>query len=137
MRSIDSIVVHCTDSPDDKDVGAREIDLWHKAQGWKCIGYHYVVRRDGRIENGRHESEVGSHAKGFNKYSLGVVWVGRDEQTKPQRESLLRVVTNLMRKHKVGINRVFGHCEINPGKSCPNISMSDFRDELVLRGGTR
>lgn len=66
MRKIDRIVIHCSASPDNRDIGAEEIRQWHKSQGWKDIGYHWVIRRDGTIEQGRKEFDIGSHVKGFN-----------------------------------------------------------------------
>ena len=53
------IVVHHTLSG---DVSANEIDRWHKARGWKGIGYHYVIRENGDIEPGRPLTMAGAHA---------------------------------------------------------------------------
>ena len=39
------IVVHCSAVKPDQTSSAKQIDGWHKALGWKGIGYHYVVRR--------------------------------------------------------------------------------------------
>lgn len=130
MRVLDAIVVHCTDSPDDRDIGAVEINDWHTHQGWKGIGYHYVVRRSGKVEMGRPLALVGSHAKGYNAHSIGVVWVGRKNPAAEQTIALVDLVRELMAKHKIGINRIFGHCELNPGKTCPNLDMSKFREAL-------
>jgi len=44
------IVVHCSDTPDDRDVKAAEIHAWHVGQGWHGIGYHAVVERSGFVE---------------------------------------------------------------------------------------
>ena len=50
-RSItDQIVIHHTGNPTDDDLSAAEIDASHKGQGWSCIGYHYVIRKDGTVE---------------------------------------------------------------------------------------
>lgn len=43
MRKINLIVVHCTATPEGRDVTVADIDRMHRAKGWKCIGYHYVV----------------------------------------------------------------------------------------------
>lgn len=48
----------------------------HRKQGWRCIGYHYVIRRDGRVELGRPENEPGAHVQGYNSRSLGICMVG-------------------------------------------------------------
>lgn len=75
----------------------------HRARGWDGIGYHYVIRRDGRIEPGRPIMDVGAHVKGVNRESVGVVWVGGiDEDGKPvdnrtpiQCDVLARLTTGL------------------------------------------
>lgn len=79
-EEIKYLVVHHTDSA---DVPAEVIDGWHKANGWAGIGYHKVIRADGSIEDGRPVTKRGSHCKGLNHYSLGVVLTGRFNRTKP------------------------------------------------------
>lgn len=84
MRSLDEIIVHCSATKAGRNVGAKEIDRWHKARGFKCIGYHFVVKLDGTIEAGRSISEIGAHCKGKNSHSIGIVYVGGiDENGKP------------------------------------------------------
>ena len=55
---------------------AAEIDRWHRERGWLKIGYHFVIKRDGTIEEGRHVDEVGAHAKGHNSTSVSVCMIG-------------------------------------------------------------
>ena len=43
MKAIDSIIIHCSATPAGKDFRANDIDRMHKAQGWKGIGYNYVI----------------------------------------------------------------------------------------------
>lgn len=76
MTRIDYIVVHCSDTPADREVGAADIRLWHRQQGWRDIGYHYVIRRDGVLETGRPEDQAGAHAKQMNKNSIGICLAG-------------------------------------------------------------
>ena len=38
------------------EVTVAEITLWHKARGFRTIGYHYVVGLDGEVHAGRDES---------------------------------------------------------------------------------
>lgn len=84
MRRIDEIVVHCTATKAGRNIDAMEIDRWHKARGFKKIGYHFVVKLDGTIEAGRSISEIGAHCKGNNYDTVGVVYVGGlDENGKP------------------------------------------------------
>lgn len=137
MRQIKKIVVHCTDSADSIDVGFREINEWHRQRGWLSpsgisCGYHYIIRRNGTLERGRPDSEVGSHAQGHNSNSLGIVWVGQKQMDPRQEATLLPVIRGLMNQYNVAIDNVVGHYELNGGKTCPNIDMNWLRAELLF-----
>ena len=71
MRRIDKIIVHCTATPEGRDVSVKEIDLWHRQRGFKGVGYHYVIGRDGTVDVGRPISEIGAHCSGYNSHSVG------------------------------------------------------------------
>ena len=62
--TIDKIIVHCSATPEGRDIDAAKIDEWHKKRGWKMIGYHFVVKLDGIIELGRPLDMQGAHTKG-------------------------------------------------------------------------
>lgn len=72
------LTVHCSATRPSQDWGAAEVDRMHRAQGWLCIGYHFVIRRDGTIERGRPQGAVGSHCKdgGRNNTHLSVCLIG-------------------------------------------------------------
>ena len=53
MRNIDSIIVHCSATKAGQDFTATDIDRWHRERGFNGIGYHYVIRLDGKLEKGR------------------------------------------------------------------------------------
>ena len=53
MRKIDKILVHCAATPEGKDFTVEDIDKWHKARGFKKIGYHFVIYNDGSVHEGR------------------------------------------------------------------------------------
>jgi len=77
-RDITEVVVHWSATFLDQDIGAEEIHKWHTQRGFSGIGYHYVIRRDGRIQRGRPIDKRGSHAKAnsHNLFSIGVCFVG-------------------------------------------------------------
>ena len=64
-RTYETIILHCGATPPSMDIGAHVIDKWHRARGWAQCGYHYVIRRNGKIDRGRHISIRGAHAKGY------------------------------------------------------------------------
>lgn len=144
---IDSIIIHCSDSPDDMDVRFEQINKWHKERGFKTdrpglhCGYHWIVCRDGVIEMGRDENMVGAHTEGWNERALGICWAGRSKLDVEQRESLLILTLHKIVTYGLDILDVYGHFECNPGlKTCPNFhlpgtyeSMNQFRKELKRR----
>lgn len=126
MRRIDKIIVHCSATPEGKEYHASDIDRWHRARGWKCIGYHYVIDLDGKIEKGRPDSQVGAHCAGLNSYSIGVCYIGGlsvngktalDTRTKAQKESLLKLLKDLKAKYPKA--RIYGHRDF-AAKACPS-----------------
>ncbi|HOW51763.1 MAG TPA: N-acetylmuramoyl-L-alanine amidase [bacterium] len=145
---INNLVIHCSDS----NWGCvREIRKWHMGQGWRDIGYHFVVLNgmvmtdfvlaaaDGAIEAGRildgdnviEDNEVGAHALGYNFNSVGICLIGKTRFTEAQLHSLLRLCVELCRRYGIEPSAVVGHCETESGKAegktCPNIRMAVLR----------
>ena len=73
---VKNIIIHCTATTRGRDVTAADVDRWHRARGFRSIGYHYLIRLDGTIEPGRSENEIGAHTLGQNATSIGVCYVG-------------------------------------------------------------
>ena len=131
LRTIRKVIVHVTDSPDSKDFNMHDISRWHKEMnfpqsktGLYC-GYHWVIRRNGNVENARFEYEAGAHCRGHNSDSIGIAWVGRDDMTKEQSLSLVKLLAEVCSRYGLEPKQVFGHRELNPGKTCPNIKEMD------------
>jgi N-acetylmuramoyl-L-alanine amidase len=123
------------------DIGAKEITKWHKALGWVTIGYHYVIRRNGKLETGRAENLVGSHVKDFNAVSIGVCLVGgveQDDYTKPENNftaeqfATLKALLGLMRV-KYPKAKIQGHRDFpNVAKDCPSFDVAAWLKENGL-----
>ena len=60
------IVIHCSQTRPSQNIGAKEIDRWHRERGWLKIGYGKVIKRDGTVEQGRGDDEIQAHVKGYN-----------------------------------------------------------------------
>jgi N-acetylmuramoyl-L-alanine amidase len=125
MRTIDKVIVHCSATREGVDIDASEIRRWHvEGNGWRDIGYHYVVKLDGSIEFGRDLNDIGSHCKGQNTGSIGVCYVGgldsegnhSDTRTTEQVETLYLLMAVLVRMFP-GVS-IYGHRDFS-SKSCP------------------
>jgi hypothetical protein len=120
------IAVHCAATKASQDIGATEIDRWHRAKGWIMIGYHFVIKRDGTVEKGRALDMPGAHVNGFNSVSLGICLVGgldaagksENNFTKAQLAALTKLLATLARQFPAA--SVQGHRDF-PGvkKDCP------------------
>jgi N-acetylmuramoyl-L-alanine amidase len=122
---VDKIIVHCAATPEGRDVTAAEIKRWHMERGFRTIGYHYVIRLDGRVEKGRPEDEIGAHCLGENAHSIGICYVGgidrdtlkpKDTRTEQQKIALRQLVEELKRRYPGAT--VHGHNEF-ANKACP------------------
>ncbi len=121
-EDIELLIVHCSATPDTKDIGASEIHKMHLNFGWDGIGYHKVIRRDGQVENGRPEFWVGAHVKGINNKSLGVCLIGDRKFTKNQFLSLKIVLKDWRKKYPLA--SILGHCNsTKTDKTCPNFNV--------------
>lgn len=135
MRNINKIIVHCTATPEGRDVSVDTIRKWHvEDNGWSDIGYHWVIALSGAIEKGRPESKSGAHAKGHNDNSIGVVYVGgcdknmnpKDTRTVAQKETLRCLLEDLKERYPQA--QIIGHRDVS-SKACPSFdAKSEYSD---------
>ena len=137
MRTITLIVVHCSAVRPDQTSSAAQIDSWHrKERDWKLgIGYHYVVRRDGTIEPGRPEEQIGAHCLHHNAHSIGVCYEGgldirgqpADTRTAEQKQAMRQLLEELHGRYPRAL--IVGHHDLDPGKDCPCFDAArEYRD---------
>lgn len=113
------IVIHASATPPTQDIGAAELDRRHRAQGWLGIGFHWVIRRDGKVEPGRREASVGAHDPALNATSIGVCMVGgvakdgtsEDNFTEAQHASLQLLLDEIDERYPGAVAQ--------PGKNFP------------------
>lgn len=123
----DHIVIHCSATRAIQDIGASDIRKWHMAKGWRDIGYHFVIRRNGKVEKGRALDAIGSHVAGHNANSVGVCLVGglnndtyapEANYTAAQWAALKVLVADLLKKFPNA--KVLGHRDFaGVKKACP------------------
>ena len=136
MRKISLIVIHCSAVRPDQSSSAVQIDMWHRQRGFHLgIGYHYVIRRNGEIEEGRPEYMVGAHCVNHNSHSIGVCYEGgldirgqpADTRTEEQRKAMRQLLEELHGRYPRAL--IVGHHDLNPYKDCPCIK--DVAHEYV------
>lgn len=115
-KSTQRIILHHAAA---KTCSAEDIHRWHLNKGWSGAGYHFLVRKDGKIYRLRPEDKVGAHAYGSNYNSIGVCFEGDymvenmpEEETKAGQELVAYL------KKKYGISEVEVHKRVN-ATSCP------------------
>lgn len=124
MRYIDSIIVHCSDTPNNRDVTVEEIRGWHvKGNGWDDIGYHFIIYRNGDLMTGRPVRIAGAHCYGYNSNSIGICLIGRDKFTKAQFNAL-RNLDRVLQGVFGDLSR-YGHRDLNKYKTCPNFDVKE------------
>lgn len=131
MRTINKLVIHCSDSPYIAHDDIRVIKKWHvEERGWSDVGYHIFIRMNGDIQLGRPFNITGAHAKGHNHDSIGICLAGRDEFSVDQLNSLERLLKDLLFCFNLKANNIYGHYELDSKKTCPNIYMNGLREKL-------
>ena len=130
-QKTDHIVIHCADTPDDRDVDMATIKKWHvEERGWSDIGYHFVIRRNGLVEAGRDIKLSGAHARAVNGTSVGVCMVGRSDFDPRQFESLRDTIQMLLKLYPD--SKVIGHCDVEPKKpNCPGFDVVKWFNEAI------
>lgn len=129
MRKIDKIFIHCSATPEGRDIKMETIKSWHvKGRGWRDIGYHFVIELDGTLKVGRPMEQMGAGVKGHNANSIHVCYVGgidknkkaKDTRTEEQRETMNTMIGRLVEQYPDA--SVHGHNEF-ANKACPSFDV--------------
>ena len=137
-RLINEIYVHCSATPPKMNIGAKWIRKLHKGKGWSDIGYHYVIKRDGKLELGRDVDRIGAHVRGYNSNSIGVCLIGgvddyneaEDNYTDSQWRTLNWLLTMLKQMYNA---EILGHNQ-RANKACPCFDVPDELANGRLKG---
>ena len=108
-------------------------DLHMRDKGWAGVGYHFIIRLDGTIEEGRPEWAMGAHDGGENANSLGILVVGdfRAQYPRPQQVlSLIRLYADLCQRYSwPALERLEGHRDNEPPEpptECPGQNLYEI-----------
>jgi len=132
------IILHCAATRPDWRAGetlaqkVHEIRRWHVVdRGWKDIGYHYVIDRDGEIAQGRAETTIGAHTAGHNRGTIGICLLGgfgssetdqfSDHFTPAQDQAVRDLISDI--QSRTLIKKISGHNEY-AAKACPGFNVT-------------
>ena len=117
------------------------VHQWHRNKGWAGIGYHFYVRKNGKVYRGRPEDWVGAHTSGHNATKLGICAEGNFEKEKmpeAQMNAIIELLDYL--RGKYGNLKVYGHRDLDstacPGKNYPFNGIVNGKVNEVKGGNT-
>lgn len=151
MAKLQYLVIHCTDTPEGREVSAADIRRWHTSpapagRGWKQVGYTDLFHLDGRVERlvANNEDanvdpwEITNGAKGYNSISRHIVYAGgcdaamkpKDTRTEAQKAALRKYVLDF-HAHYPAV-KIVGHSQL-AAKACPSFDVAAWLLEIGIK----
>jgi N-acetyl-anhydromuramyl-L-alanine amidase AmpD len=127
-RPIQKVFIHCSASDNPGHDNIATIKKWHLERGFTDVGYHFFIRKSGKIEGGRPLNQIPAAQKDNNSGSIAICLYGleKDKFTDEQFDALNALCDEIK---SVYPNITFhGHCELSD-KACP---VFDYRQVLGL-----
>ena len=133
MRKINLIVIHCTATRVTRDFPVEALEACHKARGFRTIGYHYYITKDGVIYPCRPEEMPGAHAKHYNAHSIGICYEGgldangnpADTRTPAQKQAMVKLLQSLCTDYPEA--EIIGHRDLPwVKKACPCFDVKNW-----------
>lgn len=154
MARMKYLVIHCTATPEGREVTAADIRHWHTdpvakgGRGWKQVGYTDLFHLDGtreRLVDNNEDAEVDpwevtNGAAGYNSVSRHIVYAGgcsedgksaKDTRTEAQKTALTQYVREFYERFPQV--RIVGHRELNPKKACPSFDVQAWLRSIGIR----
>jgi N-acetylmuramoyl-L-alanine amidase len=130
-------IIHCSATPEGRDVDIEDIRQWHLNRGWRDVGYHFVIKLDGTIQEGRALFTQGAHARGYNSPSnVGICYVGgldkdknpKDTRTEAQKDAMLDLLSDLKRENPEMY--IMGHRDTGAPRACPCFEAKELNEQV-------
>ena len=155
MARVKYLALHCTATPEGREVSSKEIRHWHTdpvkkgGRGWKQVGYTDLFHLDGTVERlvkNNEDAEVDpwevtNGAAGYNSVSRHVVYAGglakdgktaKDTRTAAQLKAMTDYVRNFHERFPQ--IKIVGHRDL-PGvtKACPSFDVKAWLESIGIR----
>lgn len=146
------LVLHCTATPEGRQVTSDTIRSWHTdpvskgGRGWKQVGYSKMVHLNGRMEtlvpynddDNVDAWEITNGATGINAQSMHIVYVGgtdragnaKDTRTDLQLEAMTNFVRAFVDRHPRIL--VAGHNQFAK-KACPSFDVPEWLESIGVK----
>ena len=137
MRKINKIIVHCSATPEGREVTTDDLYQWHVVEnGWSDIGYHFFIDLCGELHECRPLEITGAHTKGHNFDSIGICYAGgmdkdmnpKDTRTPEQVDALADLLCQLVDSYGAV---VYGHRDFS-SKACPSFDAKSEYEYLSV-----
>jgi len=150
MARLKYLIIHCTDTPENRHVTAEDVITWHTAphpigNGWKKAGYTDIIYLDGTLHNitpfdqddDVEGFEVTNGARGYNSLSRHICYVGgkslngeaKDTRTPEQYDSLETYLSYTILRHPQ--IKIAGHYDFT-SKKCPSFDVQKFCEDIGI-----
>lgn len=152
-KKLQYLVIHCTATPEGREVSSAEIRRWHTdpppaGRGWKQVGYTDMIHLDGTVERlvDNNEDaqvdnwEITNGVTGYNSISRHIVYVGgveknnvkkaKDTRTEAQKKALEKYVKDFHKRFPEV--KIVGHNEL-AAKACPSFDVQEWLTEIGIK----
>jgi N-acetyl-anhydromuramyl-L-alanine amidase AmpD len=120
QRFVDRVFLHCSASDKPEHDSVKVMRDWHvNGNGWDDVGYHFFIRKDGKIEAGRDLEKTPAAQRGHNRATIAICLHGLavEKFRKAQFKSVIELCKAIEAAYQ-GMVSFHGHCEVS-SKSCP------------------
>lgn len=145
------LVIHCTATPQGREVTADEIRRWHTSpppagRGWRQVGYRRLIHLDGSVselvanndDNIVDPWEITNGVAGKNSISQHWVYAGgvaldgktpKDTRTQAQKDTLETLVKDFNRRFPTV--KIVGHNHF-AAKACPSFDVQTWLKQIGI-----
>jgi len=145
-RKISEVIIHASDTYTNANIGSEEIHLRHNDAGHDGLQYHFVIRRDGRLQRGKPIDDFSDASKinGHEQNCIDVCLVGginvpteadapslnlsASSYTQAQMKTLEALLEAFYQKVPGG--QVLGHNDIDPESPDPYFDVGSYVENL-------
>ncbi len=153
MSKLQYLVIHCTATPEGREVTSAEIRKWHTSpvskggRGWKQVGYTDMIHLDGLVErlvkNNEDANvdpwEVTNGVAGCNSISRHIVYVGgMDKANKNAKDTRTAAQFRALENYVKDFHRRFPEVKIVgdnllAAKACPSFDVPIWLNSIGIK----